>query len=73
MIAGRDPEHPQPVERDADDDSLPGHAGPDRDEARRVDQEKRDHLRIDDIVVIMMILVPMCRRYRRTHSELVMT
>ena len=37
-----------------------------------MDEEEGDHLRIDDIVVIMMILVPLRGRNRRTHSKLVM-
>ena len=55
MVAGRDAEHPQPVEDDAEHDGFPGHACPDRGETRHVDEEKRDRLRIDDIVVAMMI------------------
>src|SRR3954470_284129 len=71
MVAGRDPEHAQPVQDKAEHDRLPGHAGPKGSTARRVDEEKRDHLRIDDVVVVM-IPVRLHRRYCRTHSELVM-
>ena len=41
--------------------SASRHAGPDRGEAGDVDEDEGDHLRIDDIVVIMMILVQLRR------------
>ena len=40
MIAGADGEDAQPIERDADRERLPGHAGPDRREAGEMDQDE---------------------------------
>ena len=41
VIAGRDSEHPNGVQRQAHDQCSPAHARPDCQEARRVDSEKR--------------------------------
>ena len=55
MVAGRDPEHPQPVEADSDGDRLPGHICPDGDKARQVDEDEGDRLGIDNVVVNVVI------------------
>jgi hypothetical protein len=60
---------PKSVEDDADGDRLPCHSSPDRGNARSMDQEKGDHLRIDNVVVVM-IPVWLRGRYCRIHFKL---
>ena len=51
MVPGRHDEHTDDVHRDADDDGLRGYSGPERCEAGEVDEEERNGVRIDDVVV----------------------
>ena len=53
MVAGSDGKDAQPVEDDADDDALQGDAGPDRAQAGEMDENERDRLRIEDVVVLV--------------------
>ena len=48
---GREPEHADHVQRDADHQRLGRHARPDRREAGEVDEEERDRGGVDDVVV----------------------
>lgn len=70
MIACCDPEHPQPIQSVAEGDRLLGHSGRESCKTRRMDEKKRDHLRIDDIALIMGIFGQVRRGDRRPHSKL---
>ncbi|GAB9244780.1 hypothetical protein BDS110ZK12_53140 [Bradyrhizobium diazoefficiens] len=54
VISGSDAEHAQPIQGNADCNGLPRDARPDRREASRVDQYKRQDLRIHDVVVFLI-------------------
>ena len=68
MIAGADGEHPQPIERDAERDRLPGDAGPDRRDAGEMHQHERDGGRIDDVAVIVVVGVARSAAARGGHG-----
>ena len=53
MIATRHAEHAEPVEADAQQGGLPGHAAPDRAETGEMGTDERNHMRIHDVVVLV--------------------
>jgi hypothetical protein len=68
VVASSDPEHPQPIERHAQRDSLPRYTSPNGSEAYQMNEDERDCLRVNDVVVVMAV-VRRLGRCRRTHSE----
>ena len=54
MISGRDRKHAQPVQKDANCNRLPCDARPDRRHAPCVDKQKREDLRVHDVVVFLI-------------------
>jgi len=52
MVARGDNEHAEDVQRNAEDNSLPCYACPERGEAREVNEEERNRVGVYDVVVL---------------------
>ena len=53
MIAGADPEDPEPIEHNTNGESLPCHPGPDCRKTGKMHQNERYGRGIDDVVMVV--------------------